>query len=37
MKKLSALSTAARFILLLILSLLWGLPLLWSIWSSIRP
>lgn len=37
MKKLSALSTTARFILLLIISLLWGLPLLWSIWSSIRP
>ena len=37
MKKLSALSTALRFLLLLVISLLWGLPLLWSIWSAIRP
>lgn len=28
---------AVRFILLLCISLIWALPLLWAIWSAIRP
>ena len=36
MKK-NQLGTAARFVLLLAISLAWALPLLWALWSAIRP
>lgn len=36
MKK-GRLSTAIRFVFLLVIALVWALPLLWAIWSSIRP
>lgn len=31
------LGSAARFVVLLVVSLVWALPLLWSLWSAVRP